>query len=182
MLCRNKMAAYSGPDLMRGMLSFLFAPKSVALRQARADDAEALAAIHREGGFAVAWAKSEFEQLLVDQSVVTDVIGSSRGGRNIFGFIMSRRAADEAEILTIAVRRRYRRSGFGKKMLQHHMARLVSFGVNALFLEVEDGNRPAHILYAKRGFAEVGRRNAYYKKPDGSTAAAIVMRRGLGAQ
>lgn len=165
---------------MRGILSFFFAPKQVALRRARADDAEALAAIHREGGFAVAWEKSEFEQLLADKSVVTEVIGLSRGGRSIFGFIMSRRAADEAEILTIAVRKRDRRAGFGKKLLQHHMARLASLGAHALFLEVEEGNTPARKLYEKRGFAEVGRRNAYYKKPDGSAASAIVMRHGLG--
>lgn len=167
---------------MRGLFSLLFAPKSVALRRARADDAEALAVIHREGGFAIAWEKSEFEQLLADKAVIADVIGPSRGGRSSFGFIMSRRAADEAEILTIAVRRRYRRSGFGRKLLQHHMAQLAAFGVETLFLEVEDGNRPARILYEKRGFSEVGRRNAYYKKPDGTAAAAIVMRRGLGTR
>lgn len=162
-------------------LSFLFKPKSVALRAARLRDAEALAAIHREGGFAVAWDKSEFEQLLADKAVIADVIGPSSGGNIIFGFILSRRAADEAEILTIAVKKRQRHAGFGKKLLQHHLSRLAAMGVHALFLEVEESNTPARRLYEKRGFAEVGRRNAYYKKADGSAASAIVMRHGIGS-
>lgn len=162
-------------------LSLFFTPRSVALRSARPNDAEALAAIHREGGFAVAWEKSEFEQLLADHAVTADVIGPSSGGKAVFGFVLSRKAADEAEILTIAVRKRYRRAGFGKKLLQHHLSRLAAFGVHALFLEVEEGNHPARALYEKRGFAEVGRRNAYYKKADGTTASAIVMRRGIGS-
>ncbi len=162
-------------------LSFLFKPTSVALRPARPTDAETLAAIHREGGFAVAWDKSEFEQLLADKAVIADVIGPSSGGHVIFGFILSRKAADEAEILTIAVKKRHRRAGFGKKLLQHHLSRLAAMGIHALFLEVEEGNTPARTLYMKRGFVEVGRRNAYYKKADGSAASAIVMRHGIGS-
>lgn len=164
-----------------GLFSFLFKPKTVALRAARLSDAEALAQIHREGGFAVAWDRSEFEQLLADQAVIADLIGPSSGGKEVFGFILSRKAADEAEILTIAVKKHYRRAGFGKKLLQHHLSRLTALGIHALFLEVEEGNAPARALYERRGFVEVGRRNAYYKKADGSAATAIVMRHGIGS-
>jgi ribosomal-protein-alanine N-acetyltransferase len=45
-----------------------------------------------------------------------------------------------------------------------------------LFLEVEDSNAPALALYERQGFREVARREAYYRKADGSAATALVMR------
>ena len=66
--------------------------------------------------------------------------------------------------------------------LQAHISGVVLGLENpVLFLEVEEGNAPARALYVKRGFVEVGRRNAYYKKADGSAASAIVMRHGIGS-
>jgi ribosomal-protein-alanine N-acetyltransferase len=50
-------------------------------------------------------------------------------------------------------------------------------GAAAMFLEVAAGNTPALALYAREGFAEVGRRRRYYA--DG--ADALVLRRDLDA-
>jgi [ribosomal protein S18]-alanine N-acetyltransferase len=63
--------------------------------------------------------------------------------------------------------------------LDSHRDTLALNGVRILFLEVEEGNRPALALYARQGFSEVARRTAYYRKADGTTATAIVMRRQL---
>ena len=51
--------------------------------------------------------------------------------------------------------------------------------IRTLFLEVEEGNAPAIALYKRQGFTDVSRRDAYYRKADGSAATAIVMRRTL---
>jgi ribosomal-protein-alanine N-acetyltransferase len=55
------------------------------------------------------------------------------------------------------------------------MSRLAALGVGRIFLEVEEGNRPALRLYARAGFTEVGRRPGYYA----GGAAALVLRRDL---
>jgi ribosomal-protein-alanine N-acetyltransferase len=49
----------------------------------------------------------------------------------------------------------------------------------ALFLEVDETNRPAIALYKRFGFRQVGRRPNYYSSADGSSAGALVMRRDL---
>jgi ribosomal-protein-alanine N-acetyltransferase len=87
------------------------------------------------------------------------------------GFAMGRVAADEAEVLTIAVRPVAQRGGMGR-MLMEALAREVSRrGAAALFLEVAETNAAARRLYAALGAAPVGRRRAYY--PDGGDALVL---------
>ena len=107
-------------------------------------------------------------------------VAGLRRADSLDGFVMSRKALDEAEILTIAVTARAQGGGLARVLLQDHMGRLAGLGVRALFLEVDEENAPARKLYERAGFREVGRRKAYYRKPDGSTATALVMRRELG--
>ncbi|MBU8544732.1 MULTISPECIES: GNAT family N-acetyltransferase [Roseomonadaceae] len=91
------------------------------------------------------------------------------------GFVLARVAADEAEILTLAVVPAARRAGLGSALLAEAMAGAVLRGAQAMFLEVSERNVAARALYAAAGFAEVGRRRRYY--PDGSDA--LVLRRDL---
>ncbi|OYW10169.1 MAG: ribosomal-protein-alanine acetyltransferase [Rhodospirillales bacterium 12-71-4] len=91
------------------------------------------------------------------------------------GFVLARVAADEAEILTLAVVPEARRTGQGGALLAAAMAGALARGAAAMFLEVSERNLAARALYAAAGFGEVGRRRRYY--PDG--ADALVLRRGL---
>lgn len=124
------------------------------------------------GAFAHPWSATEFERLLVDPSVVADGMVD---GAAVQGFVLSRHAADEAEILTIVVEPAARQSGVGTKLLGCHIARLARMGIASLFLEVDEANEPARALYRRLGFAPVGRRQAYYRKPDGSKANALIL-------
>ena len=141
--------------------------------------ARQVAALHHQGGFARLWEPGECAALLADRAVVTEgvFVGSAS---EPCGFVMSRMAADEAEILSIVVAGGRRRSGLGQSLLCAHMAQLAARGAARLFLEVEEGNAPAIGLYHRLGFETVGRREGYYPKSDGSRAAALVMRRDLG--
>lgn len=141
--------------------------------------ARQVAALHHQGGFARLWEPGECAALLADRAVVTDGVFIGSAGEPC-GFVMSRLAADEAEILSIVVAGGRRRSGLGQTLLCAHMAQLAARGGARLFLEVEEGNAPAIGLYQRLGFETVGRREGYYPKPDGSRAAALVMRRDLG--
>jgi [ribosomal protein S18]-alanine N-acetyltransferase len=85
------------------------------------------------------------------------------------GFLIARKAADEAELLTLAVAPNCRRAGLGKALLKSVMAMLGETGAKQLFLEVEDGNEAALQLYRSLGAVPVGRRARYYEH--GSDAA-----------
>ncbi len=87
------------------------------------------------------------------------------------GFILARVAADEAEILTLAVRPEQRRTGLGAALLHAAMAQAATRGARAMFLEVALANTAARALYARAGFAPVGQRPRYY--PDGGDALVL---------
>ncbi|MFV0279637.1 MAG: GNAT family N-acetyltransferase [Rhodoblastus sp.] len=110
---------------------------------------------------------------MTSASVVADGIGPTPG---FSGFVLSRRAADEAEILTIAVAPGARGAGLATALLGNHLSRLARLGVSNLFLEVDESNRPALALYRRYGFEQVGRRPAYYAKPDGARTNALILK------
>lgn len=151
-------------------------PTESSIRPLQVRDAAAVADLHA-AGFAHAWAAHEIEALLVDAAVVGQGIGPAADA--LFGFVLSRCAADEAEILSIAVDRRHRGAGLAGRLLRAHLGRLSARGIRHVFLEVDEGNAAARALYARCGFVEVGRRAGYYRRPDGSTANALVLRRDL---
>jgi ribosomal-protein-alanine N-acetyltransferase len=95
------------------------------------------------------------------------------------GFVLSRAAADEAEILTIAVDPALRKGGVGRDLLRAHLGQAAAAGARRLFLEVDADNAAALALYARFQFVKVGERKGYYKRPDGKAATALVMRRDL---
>ena len=78
------------------------------------------------------------------------------------GFVMTRVAGDEAEILTIAVAPASRRKGTGRALMMAAIRHAQSQGARTMFLEVADTNSAASALYRGLGFHEVGRRKAYY--------------------
>lgn len=95
------------------------------------------------------------------------------------GFILIRTVADEAEILTLAVRPQARQAGLGLRLVEQACVDAVSRGATRLFLEVADDNVAARALYAKAGFSEAGRRGGYYGRRDGSRIDALVLTKTL---
>jgi [ribosomal protein S18]-alanine N-acetyltransferase len=151
----------------------LFSRGAPVLSEASARDARALAVLHA-ASFHRGWSDGEFEQLLFDRNVVAH---RATVGRNLVGFILSRIALDEAEILSVAVASSRRGKGLARRLLDLHLRRLAGLGARTVFLEVDEGNEPARRLYRRAGFREVGRREGYY--PPGKGAAALVLRRDL---
>jgi ribosomal-protein-alanine N-acetyltransferase len=159
--------------------SFLWQSRSTAVvRPARLADAARIATLHASA-FARGWSQLDIEAMLIDGAVIGHVIGPGGAKAPADGFILSRIVAGEAEVLSIAVDPARRGEGLSRALLRQHMGALADSGARVLHLEVEDGNRPALALYA-RDFRVVGRREAYYRRPDGSAAAAILMRAELG--
>ncbi len=91
------------------------------------------------------------------------------------GMILARVAADEAEVLTLAVDPSVQRRGFGRALLEQALATARQRGAAVIFLEVGSDNDPGRALYAATGFVTVGSRRGYY--PGGGDA--LVLRRPL---
>ena len=148
-------------------------PAMVRVAPLEARHAVRLAAIHASA-FARPWTAQDFESFLAERPVRGDGLFLDRATQPS-GFVLSRRAADEAEILSVAVAREARGRGYARTLLASHLQALAHAGVRKVHLEVEDGNDPALALYRRLGFKNVGRREGYYKRPDGSRAAALTM-------
>ncbi|CAH1678713.1 Ribosomal-protein-S18p-alanine acetyltransferase [Hyphomicrobiales bacterium] len=141
----------------------------------RPDHARAMAALHAEA-FARPWSAADLEAMTIDPMIVGDGLFLGRD-RQPSGFALSRAVLDEAEILTVVIARRHHGKGFGKTLLAAHLGRVMARGVTDIFLEVEEGNRPAIALYEAFDFLHTGRRESYYVKTDGRRVAAQLMRR-----
>ena len=151
----------------------LWRPRPIAYGPVDSRLAPPCSELHAEG-FAQGWSEAEFESLLASSACLCE--GAFDGDRGpLAGFLLSRRALDEAEILTIAVAPRHRRRGIGRNLLRRQMRRLAESGVKRLFLEVAEDNIAALALYRSLGFREEGRRKGYYRREVGPAATALVL-------
>lgn len=109
------------------------------------------------------WSAAEIESLSQPPGFV--VTASS-------GFAIGRSVAGEAELVTIAVDPAARRQGTARGLLAAFEARAMA---ERCFLEVAADNVAAIALYRASGWQEVGRRSAYYSRPDGPAVDALTM-------
>jgi len=123
------------------------------------------------------WTRREIAALAASPGVAGWLL--RKDGQSI-GFALSRVAADEAELLTIAVDRAHRRQGAGGRLLDSIIEHAKSCGARSLFLEVAADNPAALALYGRKGFEEVGKRVAYYGRGQGAKADALILRLKLG--
>lgn len=94
------------------------------------------------------------------------------------GFALCRSIADEAELLLIAVRARFRRRGIARALLNETTCQALGQGIRSFHLEVRQGN-PAIDLYRGVGFEQVGARLAYYRGRNGRVFDALTFKRHL---
>ena len=159
------------------IFGFLRRKSPPVIRPLRGDKAEACARLHAVG-FAHPWSAEEVARLIADASTLSAAALDPAKGI-LRGFALARRAADEAEILTVAVEAATRGRGVGRALLAEILRQAANAGARAMFLEVDEGNAAAMALYRRLGFIKVGERPGYYRRKDGSRALAIVMRRSL---
>jgi [ribosomal protein S18]-alanine N-acetyltransferase len=133
--------------------------------------AAVMAPIHA-ASFDEAWAEPALSRLL--RADAARAFGAFTGyERRPLGFVLAFVAADEAEILSIAVAPTHRRSGIGAKLLRTLQKELSQEDVSQLFLEVAADNMAADGLYRRLGFIETGRRRGYYQRASGPAVDAL---------
>jgi ribosomal-protein-alanine N-acetyltransferase len=133
----------------------------------------AVHAIER-AAFSDPWSARDFQEC-VASDVVFLVAAAPEG---VAGYVIAQDAADEGEILNLAVTPSRHRIGIGRALVERVLATLAGRGVQRVFLEVRESNAAARALYAALGFQEVGRRPRYYRRP---VEDAIVLRAAIPA-
>lgn len=88
------------------------------------------------------------------------------------GFLCAMAAAGEGELQSIAVERARWSRGAGSALMAALIAWARERGLEAIHLEVREGNGRAIAFYARHGFATVGRRPRYYQ--DNGEAAVLM--------
>jgi ribosomal-protein-alanine N-acetyltransferase len=125
----------------------------MTVRAAIGEDLAAIAAIQEASPEASQWELASY--LDYECSVAV------RGAR-VVGFLVVRQvAADEREILNLAVDPAERRRRVARELLESELWRPKTHW----FLEVRASNSSAIKLYESAGFREAGRRESYYSNP-----------------
>lgn len=129
-----------------------------------------------------AWTRRQVADALVMANTHYLLFGQAEGepirAEQTTGFTMSRHAADEVELLLVAVKPEYRGQGLGRDIMNHFMADARERGARKAFLEMREGN-PAEHLYHACGFQQIGVRKGYYRGAVGGPLDAITFGREL---
>ena len=152
--------------------------EDIEIRQAAAFDAALLATIHAAcfgncgpSPQQPAWDEAAMAQFIASPTTLCLLATVGTKEPQPIGFLITRAAGDEAELITIGVVRGSRNRGAGRTLLEHASDTLKASGVRTLFLEVDEANAPAIALYRTFGAEAVGRRHGYYE--NGGDAAVL---------
>lgn len=144
-------------------------PASLTIEPMSEADIEAVAAI--EGAsFSDPWPLESFRTELLYNRLAAYY--TARIGNTVIAYIGAWIILDEVHITTLAVDKRYRRSGVASHLLERLFSEVQSSGVRYLTLEVRPSNLAARSFYEKYGFVVLGRRKRYYIDED-----ALIMTR-----
>lgn len=161
---------------------YLRPPDAKPMASARAEaisfeaaTAPVLAALHAES-FDEGWTEADFAELLAMPGAAAAL--ALLAGQPA-ALLLTRRAADEAEIITLATRPAARRRGLARQLVERQLGELINQGVRTIFLEVAESNTAARALYTSLGFTEAGQRKGYYKRNGVNENALILQRKTL---
>ncbi|MDR3526677.1 MAG: ribosomal protein S18-alanine N-acetyltransferase [Rhizomicrobium sp.] len=129
-------------------------------------DAVLLARLHAQC-FSEPWSADSFAALLANPGCFALAAED--------GFIVVQVVLDQSEVLSLGVTPAARRRGIASELLSAAIKQAAECGVITMFLEVDCSNFPAIALYKRLGFAEMGRRKAYYTTPDGQRSDALTL-------
>ena len=146
---------------------------TATVRTAERADLGAVIAIER-ASFGDPWTRGMFGTHLTSSGGSNFLVADQDG--SVVGYAITVAAAEECELLNIAVEPDSRGRGVGALLLDSAMELCRRSGSTEMWLEVRASNAGARMLYESRGFAEVGVRKRYYHAP---REDAIVLRSDL---
>lgn len=139
----------------------LHSGRTTSIRDLHLADAVLAAAVHAACFKDDPWPASAFSDLLTIPGTFGFLAFDAEAP---LGFILCRVAADECEVLTVAVLETEHRRGIGGTLLFQGLKRAESLGARSVFLEVAVDNAAAIGLYRQAGFAKTAVRPGYYRR------------------
>jgi ribosomal-protein-alanine N-acetyltransferase len=132
----------------------------VLIKRMSPPDVSAALRILEESPEASVWSR---ESLLDSASKGIALAAELDGG--VAGILIGRVAADEFEILNLAVGKAWRRRGLATKLVRAALESAQAAGARQAYLEVRASNGSGIALYERLGFRVCGRRPNYYRNP-----------------
>lgn len=133
---------------------------SVTIRRMLPADAPAASCLLEESPEASMWSRESLEDSASRwMAWVAEINGS------VVGFLVGRPAADEFEILNLAVGREFRRKGIASQLIETAIETARSAGAANIFLELRASNNAGIALYTHLAFRACGQRKNYYRDP-----------------
>jgi ribosomal-protein-alanine N-acetyltransferase len=133
---------------------------AVTVRRMSASDAFAAHSILEESPEASIWSR---ESLL--ESASQGIAWAAELDGRVAGILIGRVAADEFEILNLAVGKASRRRGVATQLVNAALDCARDAGARQAYLEVRASNEGGIAFYARLGFRICGRRPNYYRNP-----------------
>ncbi len=99
-------------------------------------------------------------------------------GAEAAGFVLTRHAPGEEELLLIAVLPQHRGKGLAQVLIERLFDSAKERGAARIYLEMRRGNPAVH-LYEKVGFEPIGMRPNYYRTANGERIDAITFGRSI---
>ena len=133
---------------------------AVTVRRMSAADVPAALSILKESPEASMWSsESLWESASRGMAWAAELDGS------VAGILIGRVAADEFEILNLAVGKAWKRRGVGTKLVRVAVESARIAGARQTYLEVRVSNGVGIAFYERFGFRICGRRPNYYRHP-----------------
>ena len=133
---------------------------AVTVRRMSASDVSAGLSILEESPEASIWTR---ESLL--ESANRGNAWVAELGGSLAGILIGRVAADEFEVLNLAVAKAQRRRGVATQLVKVALEGARIAGARQAYLDVRASNKGGIALYERLGFRACGRRSNYYRDP-----------------
>lgn len=133
---------------------------AVKVRRMSASDVSAALSILKESPEASIWTRES----LLDSANRRNAWVAELGG-SFAGILIGRVAADEFEVLNLAVAKARRRRGVATQLVEVALEDARIAGARQAYLEVRASNKGGIALYERLGFRVCGRRSNYYRDP-----------------
>lgn len=158
-------------------MSALLQPEA-RLRVMQYADLDQVLAIER-AAYSFPWTRGNFVDSLA-VGYLAELL--EQDGRGLVGYFVAMPGVGEMHLLNLTVAPAQQRRGHARCLLDVLERRCLDQNLPRLWLEVRASNARARQIYARRGFAEVGLRRAYYPAAKAQREDAIVMSLELQAK
>lgn len=145
----------------------------MTVRPAAPGDLDAIAALEIEAFPDDAWTRDYLQIALDGRMPTVRLLVAVDAAGTVVGHALISVVYEIAELQRIAVTAAHRRHGYATALLDETVALATREGAERLLLEVREGNEAALAFYRVAGFAEIDRRERYYR--DGATGIVLCL-------